>query len=460
MYVASVGGRNMPQPHDIRFHYSCILMAMYSQPRGSQRGRTLLNGDAPRTSVALTVIIGLLLVTVIVPGCTTLVPKSTAAYPRQNGITEYHTPTFTRKIAWPGWLFIGGATAAGTWAGYKSGIALRWTGWDRRSEIQPAGNAVLGALTGLASSALLTLIVGGDAPTVNADNAELWLDKQDDRLLLLPVDSLHPGLPMYSVFGIARAADASYTIGSMYDARLYLVMFPDSPHRDRVLAEGLPHLQRDSLPALAQLARGLPVERMAVERYVAGISSIEEATNALARFPEYPDIIERRTAGLVNSVSLLRQYARLFPTGANLNSVAARIGDRLHREEIPGFLAAFPGADNQLELQRRYLLSGTTVSDAIESAHRFPDIRAEADRRASELAQSAADFRAYLDAFPEGMAAGSIAERLRQARLVDPQRRPYRYETTKDDSDTATPEPGDTVPSDYNDTDSGTTSDE
>lgn len=354
-------------------------------------------------------------------GCMSLVSHTGGAAPLANGITEYSSPTFDNRIAPPGWLCIGGATAFGAWKGFTSNLALRWTGWERRSEVQPIGNGLLGALSGAASGLLITLVTGGGTPRVTSDNAAEWLDKLDDRMVLVPPDSLHPGLPLVSIRGIARNADAAYVIHTMEDARLFLEVFHDSPHRDRVLLAGIAELRRDSLPAFARLARSLPAERLAMERYISEATALEETIRLAGRLPEYRATAERRAAELVLTFTDLRRFMQAFPESALTENLALRVSERLQRDEIPEFIRLFPLLMNQHELKVRYLNSFSTITETIDAGHRYPEFRPEAERRAAALAHSVPDYRTYLEAFPEGAAAPEIRQRLRLAlRAMEP----------------------------------------
>ncbi|MBS1910895.1 MAG: hypothetical protein JST22_02805 [Bacteroidetes bacterium] len=346
-------------------------------------------------------------------GCTTLVPHSSGTSAVGNGITEYSNPTFESRTAWPGWTFIGTATAFGAWKGYTSNIGLRWTGWERRKEVQPIGNAALGGLTGLASSMLLTLITGGDAPPVTSDNAGRWLDAMNDRLILLPVDTLHPGLVLPGIRGIARNADASFFVHSLNDVRLFLAVFPTSPHRDSVLSSAIPMLGRDSLIPFASLVHGLPAEPAAIDRYISTAATFDEALHLAERFPEHRDSAQWKAAQLVRTLGDARQFAAAFPGSPLVDAVGLHVRDRLQHDEIPEFMRLFPTVDGQAELRYRYMNTYTTVPEVIAAMRRHPEFRQEAERRAAMLAASTADYHAYLREFPEGAAAREMERRLR-----------------------------------------------
>lgn len=162
----------------------------------------------------------LIAITYLFSGCTSLVPRGSAAIPLQNGVIEYMNPSFDTRINWLGWACISAMTAAGAYQGYKSDLALRWTGWERHSEALPAGNAALGALAGLASSLALTWIVGGDAPQVTTDNAAEWLEKFDDRMEMVPAGVSYPGLPLRKIRATARTAGDALDIHAPDGERL------------------------------------------------------------------------------------------------------------------------------------------------------------------------------------------------------------------------------------------------
>lgn len=378
-------------------------------PRFSfHRLRTSLAAVTCPTFLALAVATGNLL-----GGCMSLVPHNDGSIPLANGITEYRNPTFENRVALPGWIFIGGVTAGGAWKGYTSNIALQWTGWERRSEVQPIGNAMLGALSGMATSLLVTLIVGGETPSVTSDNAGKWLDRLNDRMILIAPDTLHPGQTLASIRAIASNADAGFVIHTLDDARLFVGAFRDSPYRDQILATAISVFGRDSLLAFARLAQGLPAERLATERYIAGIASFTEALALASQLAGDRPIIERRAAALILTFTDLRQFMQLFPESALAEAVAVRLCDRLKRDEIPEFVALFPSLKNQHELKLRYLGSCRTTTEAIEVLHRYPELELDAERRAASLAHSEEEYRAYLAAFPEGASAQDIQHRLR-----------------------------------------------
>ncbi len=184
----------------------------------------------------------------ILSGCMSLVPRKTSAVPLPNGVIEYRNPSFDNRISATGWACIAAMTAGGAYQGYHSNLKLRWTGWERKPEIQIAGNTALGAVAGLASGLLITWIVGGEAPTVTTDNAALWLEKLDDRMMLVPSSTEYPGLPLKSIQGVARARDASLlprpgeatapsAIHSSHDWRLRNSLWDSRKSQERYLHE-------------------------------------------------------------------------------------------------------------------------------------------------------------------------------------------------------------------------------
>jgi hypothetical protein len=352
-----------------------------------------------------------------------LTPTKYNATPLPNGVVEYNGPGFDNHINWLGWTFIGAMTAGGAYEGYRSNLALRWSGWERKPERQPLGNAALGALAGLTTSALLTLIVGGSAPPVTSDNAAKWLDKFDDRMLLIPTDTLHPGLPVYSLRAISQKGEASFDMRSINDARFYLSIFPNSPYRDQLLDGFTSRLSHDSLLAFAAIVRGLPSEQRAIERYIGDIREFDEAIDAALHLPYNQPAIEQRAGRLVGNLSDLKRFMAVFPASSSSTSIALRIRDNVKRSEIPDFLHLFPSIDDQQSqsLKLRYIRSSTTTMETIEALRRYPEFRDEADHQASHLAHSIDDYRAYLSTFPDGAAASSISRRLKEElRLSEP----------------------------------------
>lgn len=350
----------------------------------------------------------------LLSACRSLAPKMSGVSGDSNGVTEYWHPTFENHTTWFGWTFVGATAAAGAWKGYTSNLALRWQGWERRSEVQPIGNATLGALAGMASGLLLTLITGGGSEIVTTDNAERWLDKLDGRLMLIPTGS-HPGMELTSIRAIAQDADATYTIRTMADVRLFLAVFSGSPFRDRVLTAAATSLRHDSLLEFAELAHGFPAEREAIERYLAEATSLSEAIALTPRFVTHRPTIEQRSADLVTTFAGLRQFQQVFPESRLTDGIAQRLRDRLQRDEIPEFIRMFPLLEDQRALKLRYLRSFGTTVEVIDAARLYPELRSEADHIAAELAHSIDEFRAYLTAYPEGTSAGEIRQRLRRA---------------------------------------------
>ncbi len=341
-----------------------------------------------------------------------LVPQKSAMVPHPNSITEYTTPTFDNKITWLGWGVIGAMAAGGAYQGYTSNLSLPWTGWERRSEINPAGNIALGAVAGLASGLLITSIVGGNAPIVTSDNAATWLEKLDDRMILIPTDASHPGLPLTSIRAIARNADASFMPGSLGEVRFFLATFPSSPHRDRILGTFIRTVHRELLIQVAEIAQGLPAEQQAMERYIAETPTFEEAIAMAGRFSAYRPTLEQRAATFVWDLNDLQRYRLTFPGSIHTDTIAVRVSDRLKRDEIPEFLAMFPMIRNLPDLKLRYITSSPTTIEAIRAMRRYPELEAVAERQAAQLAESPEDYRAYLIAFPDGPAAKELRARM------------------------------------------------
>lgn len=271
-----------------------------------------------------------------------LISQKSSAVFLPNGVIEYHNPTFDNQINGMGWVCIGAAAAGGGYQGYKSNMPLQWTGWEGRSEVQPGGNLALGAMAGLASSLLLTLITGGSAPEVTTDNATLWLEKLDDRMKLVTNDTMYPGLPLSRIRAIARNADESYIIKSMDDAGFFLATFRDSPYRDRVPGAYAGILDLDSLPRFAFLVQGLPAEQDAAQRYIEESTTFEEAMAAVVYFPDYRPPIEHRSAGLVRTMDELERYDRAFPGSPLTDTITTRLSRALQREGIADLLKSFP----------------------------------------------------------------------------------------------------------------------
>lgn len=191
-------------------------------PRFSACGNQRVIGRVPWKHYIL---MALLASVTIVPGCMSLVPRTTSVVPLSNGVIEYRNPSFDSRISATGWACIAAMTAGGAYEGYRSNLKLRWTGWERRAEVQTAGNTALGAVAGLASGLLITWIAGGEAPAVTTDNAAVWLEKLDDRMILVPTNMEYPGLPLKSIQAMARKTEASLIPcpdgEELYSARLF-----------------------------------------------------------------------------------------------------------------------------------------------------------------------------------------------------------------------------------------------
>ena len=179
-------------------------------PRFSAYGNQRMIGRVPWKH---SILIALLASVTLAPGCMSLVPRTTNVVPLSNGVIEYRNPSFDNRISATGWACIAAMTAGGAYEGYRSNLKLRWTGWERKPEIQTAGNTALGAMAGLASGLLITWIVGGEAPTVTTDNAAVWLEKLDDRMILVPATMEYPGLPLKSIQAMARKTETSLIPG-------------------------------------------------------------------------------------------------------------------------------------------------------------------------------------------------------------------------------------------------------
>jgi outer membrane protein OmpA-like peptidoglycan-associated protein len=351
---------------------------------------------------------------ILLPGCMSLQPRSSSASaPDANGVISYQTPSFDNRITWAGWVSIGAMTVGGAAAGYTSDISFRWDGWERPSEIRPAGNATLGALLGLTSSVLITLLVGGNTPPVTTANTDLWARKLAPDYLVVRIDSSTTGT-VSRVALLPRAAETTFAMHSLDDARFYASAFPASPHTSEIVSAAVPAMPRTALPALAAMFPALPAVSEATARYIRESPSFDSALSAATRFPEHRDLAEHRAAELIRNPDHLRRFAMTFPSSTLRDSVAERIAPSITRDDIPKFLELFPGIESSAELKRKFVDSSTTTGEAIQAGRQYPELRAVSESRAAALARSVRNFREYLSAFPSGEHASEMIARMNE----------------------------------------------
>lgn len=351
-------------------------------------------------------------------GCVTITPKYSGTPDLLgNGVVRYNQPTFDNKVTWFGWLSYLTMTGAGAYGGYKSNLALKWD--DNGYEVKPVGNAVLGGAAGLVVAGILTYALsGGSPPPVTQENAEKWLDKLDNDLLLIRDGSTSAGKRLDVLQAILPDADSGFVITSLADARLFRTMFPDSPYSDSVALAATAVIPLDSLPALAALFPSPRVVDASHRQFIQRGTTIAQMVEAATRYPEYASEAERKSARMVSTTSDAATFLRAFPASSHKEELGDSLLPKLRPKDIPEFIELFPSHSGATRLKQQMLDDATTIGDVLTVIRKYPELNGAGERKAARLASSAADYNRYLGAFPSGAARAEIERKLAEAMKI------------------------------------------
>ena len=325
---------------------------------------------------------------------------------------SYLDPGFETSVSSVGWGVVVVATAGGAYAGYRSGLPA--------SE-KPVVNAMLfGATTGL-STLILNSLLKPEAPDYREEQASLWLQKLDERLLLVEqgpriVRSINPAMEEVMI----PRDTAALT--------LFARLFPKSLRIDEIVRQSAAMYERDSLPGLVtfiadRAERDGSNSWMKEARIEASRRYIEESPDlatTLAAVDLYPDLsplAEARAALFVESSDDLLQFTAAFGSSDALLPLVEQILPHLAIRQIDSLLITAKNQPALLRLVTARIDSARTVGGLLDLAERFPAARSHAEKSAAAIATSPGDLRRFLTAFPNSSYADTIRagllERLR-----------------------------------------------
>jgi OOP family OmpA-OmpF porin len=210
------------------------------------------------------------------------------------------------------------------------------------------------------------------------------------------------------VADVARTRAAGL-VRSIEQVRRYREAFPHAT-ADSIALVMAGAIDRRDLPKLADVFGGGGVTDDIARIYVDRSSTVDEAIDAATRYPSHAASAEERAASVVRSVDDAERFLAAFPTTTRREQLAERLVVGLERTEIPAYLELFPSSSRTDLLKQRYVGEAPTVREVVDAARRFPAHSGLAEQRASHLATSIEDFRAYLQAFPDGGRAQEVAK--------------------------------------------------
>lgn len=298
--------------------------------------------------------------------------------------------------------FVIGGTAAGGYLGYQSD----WISYQDGGELKPLrpANAFLGALAGYTLTSLCNYALGQNK-AVQASDPNQWVKKANKNYLLLSGSGGELNLMHSSV-------EQRYTVRNIQDVRDFRYCFPNSPFAESVARQGAQTLGRSDLPELIALYPSSSSVQDMKSRYLSLSTDLDDFIEARNKYPELNADAERKAAGHVGTLGELRAFKQNFPNSPQANEVVSKLYLSLSRSDLPAVADMYPSLPLTPAIKSRYLALSTNVAGCIEAKDRYPELKAEAEKKAAGLASSLTDLKSFKNAFPNSSYANDMIARV------------------------------------------------
>lgn len=124
---------------------------------------------------------------------------------------------------------------------------------------------------------------------------------------------------------------------------------------------------------------------------------------------------------LVKNIQDARDFRTCFPNSSYSNSIALQGTSVVKREELPELLSLFPGNAGASDMKSGFLAQSTSLGQCIEAKNKYPELSAEAERKASGYVSTLDDLRTFRNNFANSGYAneivGGIYQRLKREEL-------------------------------------------
>ncbi|MBK6619349.1 MAG: hypothetical protein IPG32_00140 [Saprospirales bacterium] len=115
---------------------------------------------------------------------------------------------------------------------------------------------------------------------------------------------------------------------------------------------------------------------------------------------------------LVKNIQDARDFRTCFPNSSYSNSIALQGKGVVRREELPELLALFPGNANASDMKSGFLAQSTSLAQCIEAKNKYPELSADAERKASGYVSTLDDLRTFKNNFANSGYANEIVTNL------------------------------------------------
>lgn len=118
----------------------------------------------------------------------------------------------------------------------------------------------------------------------------------------------------------------------------------------------------------------------------------------------------------INKYEDMVTFLQLFPNSKRVEELAKQSVSKISREQLLSLIdrdlkSKDLSQETLLVLKRAYLDKSSTVSQAIEAKNRFPELTAEAEKKATELLASMGDVESFMQAFSDSKYADFVEDK-------------------------------------------------
>ena len=114
----------------------------------------------------------------------------------------------------------------------------------------------------------------------------------------------------------------------------------------------------------------------------------------------------------VKNLQDAKDFKTCFPNSSYTNSVARQGVSVVSREELPVLISLFSSSPSVADMKNRFLSLSSTMRECIEAKNSYPELNADAEKKASSYVRNVDDLRAFKSSFPNSTYANEIVSTL------------------------------------------------
>ncbi|MEI6751602.1 MAG: hypothetical protein WCK78_00400 [Paludibacter sp.] len=257
------------------------------------------------------------------------------------------------------------------------------------------GNAVIGAAVGFGASYLVNKWLGwGKVKPMYSYNKQEWVKRANKNYLYLSNYDYLTVMP--------KSIEPTFKILKNEDMKDFSEAFNNSTYSDSVVHRAIPQLNRDELLLLIKTFPSVSTIKEAKIQYILQskslenifaskelfkdvelniekpaselISSLSDAKLFFKYYPKsaYSNIVESKSAKLINDIDDCSNFKLLFPFSIFAPSIINKLSNSLNRQDLPVLVNLYLEIPEIEQTKIQYIKTSNTATDFFEAISKYP----------------------------------------------------------------------------------------